>query len=77
MATKTVNISLDEKLLKEIDKAAKSEYSSRSDYIRTSVVKSLKNQSVSNTEALKSANKILTKYKKDFKNLANRWNTWR
>lgn len=44
MATKTINISLDEKLLKEIDKAARAEYASRSDYIRSSVVHHLKSQ---------------------------------
>jgi len=72
MASKTINISLDEKLIKEIDKAATAEYSSRSDYIRASLVKNLKSQPVANTEVLKAANKILNKYKKDFKNLANR-----
>lgn len=44
--SKTVNISLPEELLKEIDKAAKSEYASRSDYIREAVVRKLKGQRV-------------------------------
>ncbi|HYF05909.1 MAG TPA: ribbon-helix-helix protein, CopG family [Patescibacteria group bacterium] len=34
MATKTLNIALDAKLLKEIDKVAKQEMSSRSEYFR-------------------------------------------
>jgi metal-responsive CopG/Arc/MetJ family transcriptional regulator len=43
MATKIINISLPEDLVKEIDKAAKAEYASRSDFIRQSVVGRLKN----------------------------------
>lgn len=38
MASRTINISLPEELVKEIDKAAKREYASRSDFIRQSVV---------------------------------------
>ncbi len=34
MATKTLNIALDEKLLKEIDKAVKKDMGSRSEYFR-------------------------------------------
>ncbi len=44
--TKTINISLPEELLKKIDEEAKSEYSSRSDYIRDTLVKRLKGQRV-------------------------------
>jgi metal-responsive CopG/Arc/MetJ family transcriptional regulator len=44
--TKTINISLPEELLKKIDEEAKSEYSSRSDYIRDTIVKRLKGQRV-------------------------------
>lgn len=44
--SKTINISLPEELLKRIDAEAKSEYSSRSDYIRDTLVKRLKNQRV-------------------------------
>ena len=43
---KTVNISLPEDLLKRIDAEAKSEYASRSDFIRDSLVRRLKNQRV-------------------------------
>jgi metal-responsive CopG/Arc/MetJ family transcriptional regulator len=43
---KTINISLPEELLKKIDEEAKSEYSSRSDYIRDTIVKRLKGQRV-------------------------------
>lgn len=46
MASKTINISLPEELLKKIDKAAKNEYASRSDFIRDSVVRRLKGQHV-------------------------------
>lgn len=46
MASKTVNLTLPEDLLKEIDRAAKNEYSSRSDFIREAVVRKLKGQRV-------------------------------
>jgi metal-responsive CopG/Arc/MetJ family transcriptional regulator len=71
MAVKTINISLDEKLLKEVDKAAKAEYSSRSDYIRSRLVKDLQ-QHGDNTATIKAAKRILKDYKQDFKNLADR-----
>jgi len=44
--TKTVNISLPTALLHEIDKAAKKEYSSRSDFIRETIVRRLKGQRI-------------------------------
>jgi metal-responsive CopG/Arc/MetJ family transcriptional regulator len=40
--TKTINISLPAKLIKEIDKAAKFEYASRSEYIRDSILRRLR-----------------------------------
>ena len=46
MSSKAINITLDEKLIKEIDKAAKSEYASRSDYIRDSIVRKLRAQAL-------------------------------
>ena len=46
MASKTVNITLPEKLLEEIDKAADSEYASRSDFIREAIVRKLKGQRI-------------------------------
>lgn len=44
--TKTINISLPEELLKRIDAEAKAEYASRSDFIRDTLVKRLRNQRV-------------------------------
>lgn len=44
--SKTINISLPEDLLKKIDDEAKAEYASRSDYIRDTLVKRLRNQRV-------------------------------
>jgi Arc/MetJ-type ribon-helix-helix transcriptional regulator len=44
--TKTINISLPEELLKKIDEEAKSEYASRSDFIRDTLVKRLRGQRV-------------------------------
>lgn len=73
MAIKTINISLDEKLLKEIDKAAKAQYSSRSDFIRASVLKNIPQDRVKlDEQVLSAAKKVLKTYKRDFKNLANR-----
>lgn len=46
MSSKTINISLPEELLRKIDTAAKSEYASRSDFIRDSIVRRLKHQRV-------------------------------
>jgi len=43
---KTINISLPEELLNRIDIEAKSEYASRSDFIRDTLVRRLKNQRV-------------------------------
>ena len=42
--SRTINISLPDDLVKEIDKAAKSEYASRSDFIRQTIVRKLKAQ---------------------------------
>jgi len=42
MSTQTINISLPKELIKRIDDAAKSEYASRSDYIRQALVGKLK-----------------------------------
>jgi len=44
--SKTINISLPEELLKKIDAEAKAEYASRSDFIRDTLVKRLRNQRV-------------------------------
>jgi|GEM_PF-1198900 len=42
MSSKTINITLPTALVAEIDKAAKAEYTSRSDYIRDSLVRKLR-----------------------------------
>ncbi|PJE65340.1 hypothetical protein COU91_02210 [Candidatus Saccharibacteria bacterium CG10_big_fil_rev_8_21_14_0_10_47_8] len=44
--SKTINISLPQRLVDEIDKAAEGEYASRSDFIRESIVRKLKNQRI-------------------------------
>lgn len=41
--TRTINISLPEKLVIEMDKAAKDEYATRSDFIRDSILRKLRN----------------------------------
>jgi metal-responsive CopG/Arc/MetJ family transcriptional regulator len=41
--TRTINISLPEKLVSEMDKAAKNEYATRSDFIRDSILRKLRN----------------------------------
>jgi metal-responsive CopG/Arc/MetJ family transcriptional regulator len=40
--TRTINISLPEKLVSEMDKAAKNEYATRSDFIRDSILRKLR-----------------------------------
>ena len=52
MATQTINISLDTELLKLVDKAAKSEFASRSDYIRQALVGKLKTEEERDWEEL-------------------------
>lgn len=44
--TKTINLSLPEELLKQIDAAAKGEYASRSDFVRETLVRRLKGQRI-------------------------------
>lgn len=44
--SKTINISLPEELVKKIDRAAKSDYASRSDYIRETLVRRIKGQKI-------------------------------
>lgn len=44
--TKIINLSLPEELLKQIDKAAKNEFASRSDFIRETIVRRLKGQRI-------------------------------
>jgi len=68
MASKTINISLDEKLLKEIDKAAKAEFASRSDYIRQSLV----NQLGRKDNFARELTQFMDTYDQDLKNLAKR-----
>jgi len=46
MSSKTINITLPVDLVKKIDQAAKSQFATRSDYIRESLVHRLKNQRV-------------------------------
>ena len=73
MAVRTINISLDEKLLEEVDKAAKSEYSSRSDYIRTSLLKNIPRDHTNLDQQVMAAPKqVIKTYKSDFKNHVNR-----
>lgn len=44
--SKTINISLPEELVKKIDQLAKSEYASRSDFIRETLVRRIKGQRI-------------------------------
>lgn len=46
MSTKIVNLSLPEELLKKVDAEAKKEYSSRSDFVRKSLVNQLDSQTL-------------------------------
>lgn len=42
MASKTFNLSLPEELVKELDKQAKRDFSSRSDYVRRAIINQLR-----------------------------------
>lgn len=44
LVSKTVNISLPAQLLQAVDKAAKEEFATRSDYIRDSILRKLREQ---------------------------------
>ncbi len=68
MSTKTINISLDDDLLKKVDKAAKAEYASRSDYIRQSLVRQLGHKD----SFVNELDKFMDIYDQDLKNLAKR-----
>lgn len=72
MAVKTINISLDENLIKEIDKAAKGEYGSRSDYIRVSLLKNLRSQHNSESQLDREYKKFTSQYGQTLKNLSKR-----
>lgn len=52
MATQIINLSLPEDLVKRVDKAAKREYASRSEYIRQALVGRLRSQDSDIWEAL-------------------------
>lgn len=73
MSTQTFNLSLSKDLVKKLDEQAKKDYSSRSDYVRKAVINQLSiDQATSKSGAVKSANKLLDKYRQDFENLAKR-----
>ena len=46
MSSKTINITLPEELVKKIDKAAKGEFASRSDFIRETLVRRIRGQRI-------------------------------
>jgi metal-responsive CopG/Arc/MetJ family transcriptional regulator len=52
MSTQIINLSLPEELLKKIDRAAKNQYASRSEFIRQAVVGRLRTQDSDVWEAL-------------------------
>ncbi len=54
MSTQLINLSLPEDLVKKIDRAAKTQYASRSEYIRQAVVSRLKTQDLDVWEELAS-----------------------
>ena len=56
MATKTFNISMPEELVKELDKQAKKDYTTRSEYIKRAVIGTIDKQETD--ETLKKINKI-------------------
>jgi Arc/MetJ-type ribon-helix-helix transcriptional regulator len=50
MATQTINISLPEELVSQVDKMARSEFTNRSEFIRQAVVRKLKADRTANDD---------------------------
>ena len=64
MPTQIVNISLPQELVKKLDRAAKRQYGSRSEYIRLAVINRLRTQDVDAWDALVAgADEVRTKAK--------------
>lgn len=73
MSTQTFNLSLPKELVKELDKQAKKDFSSRSDYVRKAVINQLKiDQAAGKSGAVKNAVALLEEYQEDFEHLAER-----
>jgi metal-responsive CopG/Arc/MetJ family transcriptional regulator len=73
MKAQTFNLSLPKEVVAKVDKAAKKEYTSRSDYIRRAVLNQLEvDKAKSKSTAVKQAMELLDDYREDFENLANR-----
>lgn len=74
MASKTFNISLDEALVKEIDKLAKAKFSTRSSFIRASLLNQIDREKAQIAPSLdKEYQDFVKEYGQTLKNLANRW----
>ena len=81
--TQTFNISFPRELVAQIDKVAKRQFGSRSDFLRTAALEYIRReeergmshdvqQIARDEDVLAAANSLLTKYKQDFTNLAQR-----
>jgi metal-responsive CopG/Arc/MetJ family transcriptional regulator len=74
MNSKTINISLPTELVKLIDKQAKKDYTSRSDYIRSTLLQRVRIEEKAglHPELIKISKKVISDYKEDLKNLSER-----
>ncbi len=84
--TKTFNVSFPKELLALVDEAAKRQFASRSDLLRTAALEYIQKEQdgahhdgqsthdacVSDKEAIDVANSLLERYKQDFRNLSKR-----
>ena len=70
MANKTFNVSMDEELVKKIDAAAKKQYTSRSEFLRSIAVEKLEQSKAENLD--NEYRKFVEQYGQTLKNLAKR-----
>lgn len=74
MNSKTINISLPSDLVKLIDKQAKKDFTSRSDFIRSTLLQRVRTEEKAglHPELIEISKKVINDYRDDLKNLADR-----
>jgi metal-responsive CopG/Arc/MetJ family transcriptional regulator len=74
MKSKTINISLPTDLVKLIDMQAKKDFTSRSDYIRSTLLQRVRIEEKAglHPELIEISKKVINDYRDDLKNLSDR-----
>ena len=74
MNSKTINISLPTDLVNLIDKQAKKDFTSRSDYIRSTLLQRVRIEEKAglHPDLIQISKKVINDYKDDLKNLSDR-----